>query len=143
MRIGRTSAGISVIMGLSLASCSYLPQAAIRNASGADILLWPLSARPQPLKAGETTEPIFYRTHERQQALIERGNCLYTYPAPDYFQLPKRTREYAARVVAVIHEDMSLHVHERSKDGVEGPEILVAGFPLKPTTFCGRRGEGG
>jgi hypothetical protein len=37
---------------------------------------------------------------------------------------------------------MTLHVHPRSKKGVEGPEILVAGFPLKPTTFCGRRGEG-
>jgi hypothetical protein len=43
----------------------------------------------------------------------------------------------------VIREDMTLHVHQRSKEGVEGPEIAAAGFPLRPTTFCGRGGAGG
>ena len=133
---------VPIILLLVLASCSYAPRAAIRNATGADILLWPLSERPLTLKPGETSHPIHYTAHERQEALIERGNCLYTYAAPDYFQLPKGAKGWRANVVAVIHEDMSLHVHQRSKKGVEGPEILVAGFPLKPVTFCGRRGEG-
>ena len=122
---------------LGLASCSIAPQAVIRNATSADILFWPLGALPLPLKSGETTKPIIYSAHERQQALIKRENCLYTYPAPDYFQLPKHAKGYASRVVVVIHEDMTLHVHKRSKKGVEGPEILVAGFPLAPTIFCG------
>jgi hypothetical protein len=133
---------MTMILCLGLASCSIAPQAVIRNATGADILLWPLADRPLPLKSGESTEPIIYSAHERQQALIERGNCLYTYPAPDYFKLPKGAKGYASRVVVVIHEDMSLHAHQRSKKGVEGPEILVAGFPLMPSTFCGRRGDG-
>jgi hypothetical protein len=129
-----------ILMCVGLTSCSISGQAVIRNATGTDILLWPLGARPVPLKAGESTEPIIYTAHERQQALIQRGDCLYTYPAPDYSALPKGTRGYASRVVVVIHEDMTLHANLRSKKGVEGPEILVAGFPLKPTTFCGRRG---
>lgn len=142
MRVKRALGWMSIIMCLGLASCSSAPQAVIKNATGADILLWPLAERPVPLKSGETTSPIIYSAHERQQALIERGNCLYTYPAPDYFQPPKGVAGYASRVVVVIHEDMTLHAHERSKKGVEGPEILAAGFPLKPTTFCGRRGNG-
>lgn len=141
MHIERALAGLA-IMCLCLASCSIAGQAVIRNASGSDILLWPLAERPVPLKPGEATDPIIYTAHERQEAMIERGNCLYTYPAPDYFQLPKGTKGYASRVVVVIGEDMSLHAHQRSKKGVEGPEILAAGFPLRPVTFCGRRGEG-
>ncbi|HEY0112881.1 MAG TPA: hypothetical protein VGB59_06975 [Allosphingosinicella sp.] len=133
---------VPLALSFGLASCSYAPRAAIRNATGADLLLWPLSERPLTLKAGENSHPIHYTAHERQQALIQRGDCLYTYPAPDYFQLPKGAKGFRANVVAVIHEDMILHVHQRSKKGVEGPEILVAGFPLKPSTFCGRRGGG-
>lgn len=140
MRTGRASSGLAIMLCLGLASCTIAGQAVIRNASGGDILLWPLSERPVTLKAGDATQPIVYSAHKRQQAMIERGNCLYTYPAPDYFQLPKPVRGYAARVVVVIHEDMTLHAHQRSKKGVEGPEILAAGFPLTPTTFCGRRG---
>ena len=137
----RASGWLSMIMGLGLASCSVAPQAVIRNASGADILLWPLGARPLPLRSGETTSPIIYSAHERQQALIERGGCLYTYPAPDYFQLPKSLQRYASRVVVVIHEDMRLSAHQRSEDGVEGSEIVAAGFPLTPTAFCGHWAE--
>jgi hypothetical protein len=129
-------------MVLGLASCTIAPQAVIRNATGSDLMLWPLSERPVALKAGESTDEIVYTARNRQQAMIERGNCLYTYPAPEYFEMPKGTKGYAARIAVVIHEDMSLHAHHRSKKGVEGPEILVAGFPLRPTTFCGRRGEG-
>lgn len=117
-------------------------RAVIRNASGAGLLPWPLGAQPLPLKAGETRRPIAHTARERQQALIERGGCLHTYPAPDYFALPEGTRGYAPRVAVVIREDMSLHLHRRSKKGEEGPEILAAGFPLKPATFCGRRAEG-
>ena len=131
-----------VIACLGLTSCTIAGQAVVRNATGAEIALWPLSARPFPLKPGEATEPIVYSAYQRQEALLERGNCLYTYPAPVYAELPKGTKGYAARIVVVIHEDMTLHAHQRSKKGVEGPEILAAGFPLKPATFCGRRGEG-
>jgi hypothetical protein len=74
--------------------------------------------------------------------LIERGGCLYTYPAPDCFALPKRLQRYASPVVVVIGEDMSLHVYERSREGVEGPEIVAAGFPLRPSVFCGRGTRG-
>ena len=129
--------GVALLLGL--ASCSVAPRAVIRNATGADLLLWPLAERPSPLRAGETTAPIVYSGYRRQEALIERGGCLYTYPAPDYFALPKRLRRYASAVAVVIHEDMILHVHERTSDGAEGPEILAGGFPLRPTTFCGRR----
>jgi hypothetical protein len=141
MRIRRASRWIFVAVCLGLASCSPARQTIIRNATGADILLWPLGARPEPLRSGATTDPLVYWAHQRQEALIERGNCLYTYPAPDYSALPKHVRNYKA-ITVVIHEDMRLSVHRRSKHGVEGPEILVAGFPLKPTSFCGRRGEG-
>jgi hypothetical protein len=34
---------------------------------------------------------------------------------------------------------MTLHVHERSDEGVEDPEIVADGFPLTPATFCGLR----
>ncbi len=142
MRIRRALGSMAMIPFVALASCSIAPQAVIRNATLSDILLWPLGAQPLPLKSGETTSPILYSAHQRQQALIERGNCLYTYPAPDYSQMPEAARGYASRVVVVVHDDMTLHAHERSKDGVEGAEIVTAGFPLKPTTFCGRRGEG-
>lgn len=96
--------------------------------------------------AGELAHPVGDHILDRddakagRQALIERGGCLYTYPAPDYFALPKRLRSYASKVVAVIHPDMILHVHERSSGGVEGPEIVAGGFPITPVTFCGRRG---
>ena len=142
MRIRWALGWMSIVACLALASCSRAPQAVIRNASGADLLLWPLAARPVALRSGETTEPILYATHERQQALIERGNCLYTYPAPDYFNLPKHLRGYAPRVTVVIREDMSLSIHERSREGVEGAEIVAGGFPLRPTTYCGRRTDG-
>jgi hypothetical protein len=129
----------AALLCLGLGSCTIPPNAVVRNASGADLLLWPLGERPLPLKPGETSGAILYTAYQRQQALIARGDCLYTYPAPDYFQLPKAVRGYASRVVVVVHEDMSLHAHERSKKGVEGAEILTAGFPLKPERFCGRR----
>ena len=140
MRMKLVSGGLAMILCLGLASCSPARRAVIRNATGADILLWPLAERPQTLKAGETTEPIVYPSYQRQQALIERGGCLYTYPAPDYFALPKRLRSYASKVVVAIHPDMTLHVHERSNEGVEGPEIVAGGFPITPVRFCGRRG---
>jgi hypothetical protein len=133
----------AALLCLALASCSYAPRAAIRNSSGSDLVLWPLGERPLTLKAGETSKPFVYSGYGRQQALIERGGCLYTYPAPDYFSLPKRLKSYNASVVVVIDAEMRLHVHERSKKGLEGPEIAAAGFPLKPTAFCGRRSEGG
>ncbi len=139
MHITRGPGWTAAFLCLGFASCSPARQVIIRNASGADILLWPLAARAEPLKSGESTDPIAYRAHERQEALIERGNCLYTYPAPDYATLPKSIRGYKPFTV-VVHEDMRLSVHERGKDGVEGPELLVAGFPLKPITYCGRRG---
>lgn len=140
MRIGRGLGGLAMIACLGLASCSPARRAVIRNATGAEIVLWPLSERPLPLSAGEATQPIVYSGYQRQQALIERGGCLYTYPAPDYFALPKRLRSYASKVVVAIHPDMTLHVHERSNEGVEGPEIVAGGFPLTPVRFCGRRG---
>lgn len=139
MGIGRASIGLAALLGAS--SCTIAGQAMIRNATDGDLALWPLSERPLILKAGEATGPLVYTAHRRQEAMIERGNCLYTYPAPDYFQLPKGTKGHASRIVVAVHEDMSLHAFHRSKKGVEGPEILVAGFPLKPATFCGRRGE--
>jgi hypothetical protein len=130
-----------VLLCLALASCSPIRHAILRNASGVDLLLWPLGARPTILKAGESTEPTLFYAHERHEALIKRGNCLYTYPAPDYFALPKAITNYKP-ITAVIHPDMRLSVHRRSKEGVEGPEILVAGFPIRPTTFCGSEGGG-
>jgi len=140
MRMKRALGGVATMLCLGLASCTIAGRAVIRNASGADILLWPLSERPLALRDGEATQPIVYSGYERQQALIERGGCLYTYPAPDYFALPKRLRSYASRVVVAIHPDMTLHAHERSDEGVEGPEIVAGGFPLTPVRFCGRRG---
>jgi hypothetical protein len=103
-------------------------------------VLWPLGARPQVLRSGETTEPLVLYAHDRHEAFIERDNCLYTYPAPDYFALPEAIRNYKP-ITVVIHADMTLGVRQRSKDGMESPEVVVAGFPLEPTTFCGRRGE--
>lgn len=138
MRTRRALSGLAAM--LCLASCSVAPRAIIRNASGADIVLWPLGARPLPLRSGEATQPIHYSAYQRQQALIERDGCLHTYPAPDYSALPKRVRRYASAVAVVIHEDMTLHIHERSREGAEGPEIVAGGFPLTPTTFCGRPG---
>ena len=130
---------MTIILSLGAASCSLAPQALIRNASGADLVLWPLSERPTPLKSGATSAPLVLVAHEEKVAMIERGNCLYTYPAPRYFELPKALREHK-KYTAVIQPDMSLAIHLRNKDDVEGQEIVVAGFPLKPTTFCGRRG---
>ena len=140
--IRRASSCVSVALCLGLASCTIPGRAVIRNASGADILLWPLSERPVTLKAGETTDPIVFSGYQEHQAMIERAGCLYTYHAPDYFALPKRLKSYNSKVVAVINEDMTLSFRERSKKGVEGPEIAAAGLPIKPTTFCGRRGTG-
>ena len=127
-----------LLMLIILTSCSYAPRAMIRNASGADVSLWPLGEGPPLLKAGETTQLVF-TGYKRHEAFVERGGCLYTYPAPDYFQLPKPLKSHNAKVVVVINEDMTLSVRHRSKDGTEGPEILAAGFPLRPTTFCGVR----
>jgi hypothetical protein len=139
MRIGLALGGFAAILGL--ASCTIAGRAVIRNASGADLLLWPLAEQPTPLKAGETTPPIVYSGHQRQEALLERGGCLYTYPAPDYFALPKGAKGYSSKIAVVINPDMTLSAFPRSKKGVEGPEIRVAGFPLKPVTYCGKRGE--
>jgi hypothetical protein len=140
MRIGRALGGLAIAAWVALASCSVMPRAVIRNASGEDLVLFPLAAQPSTLKAGETTAPIIYSGHQRQEALIERRGCLYTYPAPDYFALPKSAKGYASAIAVVINPDMSLSAFPRSKKGVEGPEILVAGFPLEPATFCGKRG---
>lgn len=140
MRLRRAFGWMPLILCLSLASCTMAPRAVVRNATAADIVLWPLGARPLPLRSGETTPPIIYTGYERQEALIERGGCLYTYPAPDYFALPKSLKSYASAVAVVIREDMTMSVRKRSKDGAEGPEIVAAGFPLKPATFCGRGG---
>jgi hypothetical protein len=124
---------------LALASCTLARQAIVRNASGADVVLWPLGERPFSLKAGTSTEPTVLYAHERHEALVQRGDCLYTYPAPDYFALPKAVRSYKP-VTLVIGADMRLSLHLRSKDGVEAPAIETAGFPLSPTSFCGRAG---
>ena len=141
MRIKRSLSWMPILLCLGLASCSPIRHGMIRNATSVDLLLSPLAARPTVLKSGESTGPMLFYAHERHEALIKRGNCLYTYPAPDYFALPKGVRNYK-RITAVIHEDMRLSLHRRSKEGVEGPEILVAGFPLRPTTFCGGAGDG-
>ena len=105
-----------------------------------ELLLWPLGERPVTLKPGASTEPLVLYAHERHEAMVQRGDCLYTYPAPDYFALPEAIKSYKP-VTFVIHEDMRLSLHRRSNDGVEGPAIEVAGFPLTPTTFCGRPGQ--
>ena len=141
MRRHRMLSWMPVLLCLALASCSPIRHAIIRNAAGADLLLWPLGAMPTTLKAGESTGPILFYAHERHEALIKRGNCLYTYPAPNYDALPKAITNYKP-ITAVIHDDMRLSLHRRSKEGVEGPEILAAGFPLRPTTFCGSEGGG-
>lgn len=141
MGVRRPAAAAAAILWLGLASCSPAARAVIRNASGADILLWPLGDRPVPLKAGETTPPIVHQAYRRQQAMIERGGCLYTYPAPDHSALPKVARRLSSAVAVVIREDMTMSIHPRSRKGAEGPEIVAAGFPLRPETFCGRRGE--
>jgi hypothetical protein len=131
-----------VLLCLALASCTLARQAIVRNASGSDLLLWPLGERPVPLKAGTSTEPIVLYAHERHEAMVQRGDCLFTYPAPDYFALPKAVRDYKP-VTFVIGADMRLSLHLRSKDGVDGPAIETAGFPLTPTSFCGRAGAAG
>jgi hypothetical protein len=135
MRARLISLGLPIALCLALASCSPARQAVIRNATAGDIVLWPLGEMPTVLKSGETSEPVVHSAHRRHEALIKRGNCLYTYPAPEYSALPKAIKNYKP-ITVVIHEDMRLSLHRR-KDGVEGPEILVAGFPLRPTTFCG------
>lgn len=132
---------LAVLCFSPLLSCTISGRAIIRNATSAEILLWPLGEFPSALKPGEATKPIVYAAYERQQAMIERRACLYTYPAPDYFNLPKEAKAYASQVVVVIEDDMTLHLHLRSREGAEGAEILVAGFPLKPLTFCGGRSK--
>ena len=141
MNLRTMLAGLSAVLCLGLASCTLARHAIVRNASGADLLLWPLGERPVTLKAGASTEPLVLYAHERHEAMVQRGDCLYTYPAPDYFALPGAIRSYKP-VTFVIHDDMRLSLHRRSKDGVEGPAIEVAGFPLRPKTFCGRPGRG-
>ena len=131
----------AIISCLSLASCSLARHAIVRNATGADLLLWPLGARPVTLKAGDSTEPLVLYAHDRHEAFIQRGDCLFTYPAPDYSALPDGIKNYKP-ITLVIRPDMRLALHRRSKEGVEGPEITVAGFPLAPSTFCGRRVDG-
>ena len=132
---------VPIALCLGLASCSLARHAIIRNAAGADLVLWPLGARPLTLKAGESTEPMVLYAHDRHEALVQRGNCLYTYPAPEYSALPDAIKNYKP-ITLVIREDMRLALQRRSKDGVEGSEITVAGFPLAPSTFCGRPGNG-
>ena len=140
MWLKKGSRYLAVLFLLPLLSCTIAGRAVIRNATGAELLLSPLGEFPTALKPGEATKPIVYTAYERQQAMIQRGTCLYTYPAPNYFDLPKEAKAYASRVVVVIEDDMTLHLHLRTKDGAEGPQILVAGFPLKPLTFCGGSG---
>jgi hypothetical protein len=50
----------------------------------------------------------------RQQALIERGGCLYTYQAPEHSALPQAPQELC---VEGRRGDMTLHVHERTRRG--------------------------
>lgn len=73
MGMSRALSSIAVPICLGLASCTYAPRPVVRNATGADIVLWPLGERPVPLKAGAATGPIVYSAYQRQQALIERG----------------------------------------------------------------------
>ena len=129
----------AAVLCLGLGSCSLARHAIVRNASSADLTLWPLGERPVTLKAGASTEPLVLYAHERHEAMVQRGDCLYTYPAPDYFALPNAIRSYKP-ITFVIHDDMRLSLHRRSKQGVEGPALDVAGFPLSPTRFCGRPG---
>lgn len=140
MHAPRLVPAVAIATSLFIAGCSYAPRAVLRNDSGGDIALWPLSGVPMPVKAGETTRPIGFQAYEQHQAMIERDGCLYTYPAPTYSALPKRLKAYAAAVVVVIRPDMKLAVHARSKDGAEGEEIIAGGFPITPTRFCGRHG---
>ena len=133
---------LALTLCLSLGSCSLARHAIVRNAAGEDLLLWPLGAQPVILKAGESTEPIVLYAHDRHEALIQRGDCLYTYPAPEYSALPDAIKNYKP-ITLVIRSDMRLALHRRSKEGVEGPEITVAGFALTPSTFCRRSGDGG
>ncbi len=53
MRRRRMLRWMPVLLCLTLASCSPIRHAMIRNAAGADLLLWPLGAMPITLKAGE------------------------------------------------------------------------------------------
>jgi hypothetical protein len=78
-----------------------------------------------------------YSGSKSYQAMVGRGKCIYTYPAPDYFELPKRLRKDNIRVAVVINEDMTISLRQLSKNGAEGLEIVAPGFPLKPTKFCG------
>ena len=141
MQLRAVLASLSAVLCLGVASCTPIRHAIVRNAAGAELLLWPLGERPVTLKSGASTEPLVLYAHERHEAMVQRGDCLYTYPAPDYFALPGAIRSYKP-VTLVIHEDMRLSLHRRSKEGVEGPAIEVAGFPLTPTSFCGRPGQG-
>jgi hypothetical protein len=125
---------------LGLASCVPAARSVIRNATGGDVLLWPLSGRPSPLKSGETSKPFVYSAQRDREAFVERNGCFYSYPIPDYHALPKSLKGFSPNVAVVIHEDMTLHVHKMGKGLVEGPEIVAAGLPLKPEAFCGRRG---
>ena len=140
MRMRRALTSMSITMCLSLASCSIAPQAVIRNATSADILLWPLGALPAPLRSGETTKPIIYSAHERLQALIKRENCLYAYPAPDYFQLPKHAKGYASRVVVVIYEDMTFARSRALQEGRGGPRDPSRRLPTRTNNLL-RRSE--
>ena len=141
MSIGRALACGAILVSLALTSCSYSGRTVIRNATGAEIFLWPLSTHPKPLKPGEEIGPMVFSGYQDHQAMIERGGCLYTYHTPNYFELPKKLKSHNAQAFVIINEDMSISFRERSKKGVEGPEIVGAGLPLKPTTYCGRRGS--
>lgn len=138
MRYRLAAGSIAISLCLGLAGCSRMGDDVLtRNASGADLLVRPLSAMVSVLKAGESRDKLWIAPLNRQEALLKRGDCLYTYPAPDVSQLPKTVRAARLKTV-VIHEDMRMSLHVRSEDGTDGPEVLVAGFPLRPTTFCGR-----
>ncbi|HEY0150339.1 MAG TPA: hypothetical protein VGB70_15225 [Allosphingosinicella sp.] len=140
--IGTGQAGhcLPIVICLGLAACTSNPKGAIQNATGGDILLWPLSEQPLRLRPGEITKPLIFRDRGLE-AFVERGNCLYTYRSPNYPDLPEKLRKYNPKVVAVIREDMALHVHDRIKKRVQGPEIVAPGYPLRPTAFCGQHGQ--
>ena len=139
MKLRAVVASLAAVLCLTLGSCTLAGHAIVRNASGANLTLWPLGERPVTLESGASTEPLRLYAHERHEAMVQRGDCLYTYPAPDYFALPEAIKSYKP-VTFVIHPDMRLSLHRRSKQGVEGPALEVAGFPLTPIRFCGRLG---
>jgi hypothetical protein len=143
MAIRHGSVWLIATLCFSLAACVPLRgRAVLKNSTGVDLVLSPLSEYPRALKAGVSEGYHHFPGRNPLQAFIERGGCLYTYPAPDYAGLPSSVKKSRPRVIVEVRADMRLHLYPLSKEGVQGPEIVAGGFPLKPSSFCGRRGEG-